>query len=80
MISQLIYRSLWPVSHGFVYLLRFGSERADQTATLTGFPATINDTLITVAGTDVFFIGALGQKPPTKPAPATALLHLIARV
>jgi hypothetical protein len=33
-----------------------------------------------VAGTDVYFIDAAGPKPPAKPAPATALLHLITRV
>jgi hypothetical protein len=54
--------------------------QAIQTVTATGFPATINDTLVTVAGTDVFLIDAVGQKPPTKPAPATALLHLITLV
>jgi len=54
--------------------------RAVQTVTATGLPATVNDTLVTVAGTDVFLIDAAGQKPPTKPAPATVLLHLITRV
>jgi hypothetical protein len=33
-----------------------------------------------VAGTDVFLIDAAGQKPPAKPAPTTALVHLITRV
>jgi hypothetical protein len=62
---------------------RLGGRRAFQavqTVTATGFPATINDTLVTVAGTDVFLIDAVGQKPPAKPAAATALLHLITRV
>ena len=46
----------------------------------TGFAATINDTLVTVAGTDVFLLDALGQKPPARPAATTALLHLVTRV
>ena len=54
--------------------------QAVQTETATGFPATVNDTLVTVAGTDVFLIDAAGQKPPAKPAPATVVLHLISRV
>jgi hypothetical protein len=54
--------------------------QAVQTETATGFAVTINDTLVTVAGTDVFLIDVLGRKPPTKPAPATTLLHLITRV
>ena len=54
--------------------------QAVQTETATGFPATVNDTLVTVAGTDVFLIDAAGQKPPTKPTPATVVLHLISRV
>jgi hypothetical protein len=53
---------------------------ARQTLTATGFPATINDTMFTVAGTDVYVIDAAGQKPPSKPAVPAALLHLIARV
>jgi hypothetical protein len=54
--------------------------QAVQAVTAAGFPATINDTLVTVAGTDVFLIDAAGRKPPARPAPATALLHLIIRV
>ena len=62
------------------HLGRHPAFRAAQTETLTGFPATINDTTVTVAGTDVYFIDAAGQKPPSKPAVPAALLHLIARV
>jgi hypothetical protein len=54
--------------------------QAVQTETATGFAATINDTLVTVAGTDVFLLDALGHKVPTKPAATTALLHLVTRV
>jgi len=54
--------------------------KADQTATLTGFPATMNDSLVTVAGTDVFVIDAVGHPAPVKPALTTAILHLITRV
>ena len=54
--------------------------QAVQTETATGFAATINDTLVTVAGTDVFLLDALGHKVPTKPATPTALLHLVTRV
>jgi len=62
------------------YLGRHPAFRAAQTATATGFPATINDTTVTMAGTRVYFIDAAGQKPPSKPAVPAALLHLIARV
>jgi hypothetical protein len=51
-----------------------------QTATLTGLPATMNNTIVTLAGTDVYAIDALGSKSPAKPAVPAALLHLIARV
>ena len=54
--------------------------QAVQTATGTGMPATINETLVTVAGADVFLIDAIGQKPPTRPAPAIVLLDLVTRV
>jgi hypothetical protein len=54
--------------------------QAVQTETATGFAATINDTLVTVAGTDVFLLDALGHKVPAKPAATTALLHLVTRV
>jgi hypothetical protein len=51
-----------------------------QIATLTGFPPTVNDTMIALAGTDVYVINAAGNKEPTKPTVPAALLHLIARV
>lgn len=62
------------------HLGRLPAFRAVQTLTATGLPATVNDTTATVAGTDVYVIDAAGRKAPSKPAVATALLHLIARV
>jgi hypothetical protein len=59
---------------------RYPAFRALQIATLTGFPPTVNDTTITLAGTDVYVINAVGNKEPTKPTVPAALLHLIARV
>ena len=59
---------------------RYQAFRALQVVTLTGFPATINDTTVVLAGTDVYLINAAGNKEPTKPAVPVALLHLIARV
>ncbi len=54
--------------------------KAAQRVTLTGFPVTLNDTLVIVAGTDVFLINAGGPTMPGKPALTTAMLHLIARI
>jgi hypothetical protein len=62
------------------HLGRHPAFHAVQTLTVTGFPGAVNDTTITVAGTDVYFIDAAGRKAPSKPAVPTALLHLIARV
>jgi hypothetical protein len=59
---------------------RHPAFRAVQTLTATGLPATINDTTVTVAGTDVYVIDAAGKRPPSTPAVPAALLHLIARV
>ena len=54
---------------------------ARQTLSATGFPATINDTLATVSGTDVLFIDAAGAKhAPSNPSLPAALQHLVARV
>jgi hypothetical protein len=59
---------------------RHAAFRAVQTATLTGLPATMNNTIVTLAGTDVYAIDALGSKSPATPAVPAALLRLIARV
>jgi hypothetical protein len=59
---------------------RYPAFRARQTETATGFPATINDTTTTLAGTDVYVLDAAGQKVPATPAVPTALLALITRV
>jgi hypothetical protein len=59
---------------------RYPAFRAVQTVYLTGLPATGNDTLVTLAGTDVFLMDAAGQAPAAKSALTTALLRLIARV
>ena len=62
------------------HLGRLPAFLAKQTLFATGFPATINDTLTTVSGRDVFFIDAAGQKVPTKPALSTAVLSLVTRI
>lgn len=59
---------------------RLPAFRAVQTLFVTGFPATVNDNWVTVAGTDVYFLDAAGRKPPSNPAAPAVLLHLIARV
>lgn len=59
---------------------RHPAFRAVQKATLTGLPATLNDTRVTLAGTDVYAIDALGSTVPAKPTVPAALLRLIARV
>jgi hypothetical protein len=62
------------------HLGRLPAFLAKQTLFATGFPATINDTLTTVSGRDVYFIDAAGQKVPTKPALSTAVQNLVARI
>jgi hypothetical protein len=60
---------------------QLASRLARQTLSATGFPATINDTLATVSGTDVLFIDAAGAKhAPSNPSLPAALQHLVARV
>jgi hypothetical protein len=59
---------------------RYPAFRALQTFTATGFPATLNDSTTTLAGTDVYSLTAAGQKVPATPAVPAALLALIARV
>jgi hypothetical protein len=59
---------------------RHPAFRAVQKATLTGLPATLNDTRVTLAGTDVYAIDALGSTVPAKPTVPAALLRLIVRV
>jgi hypothetical protein len=61
------------------HLGRLPAFLAKQTLFATGFPATINDTLTTVSGRDVFFVDAAGQKVPTKPALSTAVQNLVTR-
>ena len=61
----------------------FQAQKYGDTQTLfaTGFPATINDTLYTVSGRNVYFIDAAGNKhAPSKPGLSTAVQHLVARV
>ncbi len=63
------------------HLGRLPAFLAKQTLFATGFPATINDTLYTVSGRDVYFIDAAGNKhAPSKPGLSTAVQHLVARV
>jgi hypothetical protein len=59
---------------------RYPVFRALQIVTLTGFPPTVNDTTVALAGTDVYLINAAGNIEPAKPTVPAALLRLIARV
>jgi hypothetical protein len=62
------------------HLGRLPAFLAKQTLSATGLRTTINDTLYTVSGRDVYYIDAAGQKVPAKPALRTAVQNLVARV